>query len=163
MQLVFHHRFAAPRSQLETLLVSRESAVRLHGAMAMVRSVELVGFLDDGQVATRTARVTPAEGPVRWVPPRWFAWTERITWDRREHAGRFAVRVSGAPRYVRDRLRVEGTYALSAESRGTVRTVTLDVDVRLPMAARVEPLLADFAGRYFAEEAARLGAWLAAG
>lgn len=161
MQIVFQHRFAAPRSQLETLLVSRESVKRLHGALPMVRSMELVGFLDDGQTATRTARVVPAKAPLAGIPASWFAWTERVTWDRRDHAGRFAVRVSGAPRYVRDRLRIEGTYALSAESRGTLRTVTLNVQAGLPMAVFVERVVGEFLGRYFEAEAERLAAWSA--
>jgi len=162
MDLCFTHTVSAPLAAVEALLLDPALIDALPGAISVLASAELRELTDSGDELRRVSFfvLSPEAWPTsaRRVLPR-VAWTERVTWHRRAHAGSFVIEPD-VPSVLQSRVRCEGRYELAPEGpRATLRRVEGVLAIDAPfVGARIEHTLGGILASWFDDEARLLAA-----
>ncbi|MDI1483469.1 DUF2505 family protein [Polyangium sp. y55x31] len=162
MRLDFVHLLSARLDAVEAALLDPTIVSAFGAGSRVIASAELRAYEDADEVVRREAfyalRPEAWPGAGRRLMPR-IAWTERVTWRRREHGGTFVV-APEVPAPLERRARCEGRYVLV--SRGltcTERRIEGVLVIDAPfVGARAEALLAPILATFFEEEARLVGA-----
>lgn len=142
MRATILHPIDRPLAAIEGRLLAPSFLDELATAAPILEDASVTRASTDGPTLVREAVYRVARGPLG--PIAWLGevgWAEQLTWSRERHEGEVVVRPF-VPPFVAERLTCEATYRLDAQGEGTLRSVDVLVEVRLPGIGRmIERLL----------------------